>query len=268
MSILVSLINGFRHTNRLWPVIGFWWALSIIESVMGKGILPQAVLTRFGSFQPAAQLISNVLAFFVGGVLFILLLGGTLGLMKRVVRGEAGPLKEFFVAGLRWFWPLLGCSALLLAISLLVFVTGWRFLYPAFSHLGLLVFGLWALLAMIFTTAIFHVLISLVEENQGIGAAFRSSSRFVWSHLYRTSGLLFLLTLLVVVLGVGLSRALFSLFELLSPKVAEEYLALLQWGLQGLVIGGGSAFFSVFTIATLYVHYHGNRTQTEIAAIP
>lgn len=143
------------------------------------------------------------------------LYGGQIGYLAKQVRGEPTKISEFWIAGTRAFWPLLGgwLISLLLAVGIVAAIVLVALAIAALPDavsgiLGVIltIAGVVALVWLLVRAVLWFV--AIVADRLGPIAGLTASFRATRGRWWKLFGLLLLL--LLIALGVGLVFALFE----------------------------------------------------------
>jgi hypothetical protein len=299
VSITRSIAEGFRAANKSWPgigvIIGIWIAL-VALTLGGIAVTnPPAELAQLdqGPVEEAAAPATETpaegaaaaaaptpeqeerrrvalawlgRAWPILGILILLylaagtwLLGGQIGYLTARVRTQSGGLSEFWAAGARAFWPLLGASGLMvLGLLLAVLIVGAAAALAATAVrwlaavlIGLLWIGfVWAAVRLAFW------LVAVVADRVGPVGGLRASLRATRGHWWRLFGLLALWIL--ISLGAQLP---FGVLEWVGQLIGGAVEAVAQ-AISAVVGGIASVYISFASLAAFIRFYEDTKAAT------
>ncbi len=182
----------------------------------------------------------------------IWLLGGQIGYLAARVRTQQSSLSEFWAAGARAFWPLLGASLLMLVAfgGLALIVVGGAALSTAMPGwlLAILLVILWIALVWVAIRLAFWF-IAIVVDHAGPVGGFRASVRATRGYWWRLFGLILLLAL--ISFGVQLP---FGLLEGVGRLVGGA--AALVTRVVGAVGGGIANVYVGFVFTAAFIRFY------------
>ncbi|MBI3333721.1 MAG: hypothetical protein HYZ93_06500 [Candidatus Omnitrophica bacterium] len=271
MNLFRAAGRSFGLTHRLWFAVLSVLVVTSAVGALSTLLLPFQVtggrltVPPPADAQEAVSRAGTVLALFLlSSGLALYLLGGVLGGLQRILRGESVSVSRFFQFSREWFFRMAGwgCALLLLVVGGSV-VVGLIFAVPGSALAGagafkqFFGFGFLPVFLFLWAANVFSPIL-MVEHSQGIWASLGNSIRFFFRNLPACLGVL----LCAVAVGVGM-----NIFGLLLEKIVRAlrtalsiapYVPGLPVFFFGLILGIPQAYLTVYFPSLLYTFYRDN----------
>lgn len=205
MGILQCIAKGFAESSKLIAIIVIFL---IFNFVTGLLMMPYQkdlqTPPQAGQTFPAQDLTAIMLIGIISVLFYIFLQGGTLGLIKDLLKTNGISIANFTVYGMKYYLKMLGLLLIFIAIgigiaAIMVLMVAAAAALPILGILMLLI-GIIAVfvLAVLFTFPMY----ALVVEDMGPLAAFKKGLNLALKNFWKV--LVFLLLILVIAIVIGL----------------------------------------------------------------